>query len=120
MGKVDIDQLAVGMRLSKAVKDLSGRVLMGEGSPVTESSIRILKMWGVVEVDIVDAGNEGQESSTFSHLDPNVVEEAAREAAERFRHTDQKLEVVGELIRLTTLRIARAKTKEMRNAGESA
>ena len=120
MGKIDIDQLSEGMILSAPVKDLRGRILLGEGSPLTVSSIRILKMWGVDEVEIVDAGGDGQGSRPVSDLDQRLLDEATAEASLLFRHTDQSLDVVKELLKISILRIAKSKSRGQADANEPA
>ncbi|MCX6135353.1 MAG: hypothetical protein NTU47_16225 [Ignavibacteriales bacterium] len=116
MGKIDIESLTEGMVLEDPVKDLHGRVLMKEGSLITEKSAKILKMWGVVEVTVVDTAAAGEQVTAVKSLDPRVMELAENEAKVLFRHTDRKNQFVDELFRLATLRIAKARSKEVHNA----
>lgn len=115
MGKIDIELLAEGMILEDPVKDLHGRVLMKEGSLVSEKSIRILKMWGVVEVTVVNAAVGGQEGTSASAIDPHLVELAEIDAKILFSHTDRKSPFVEELYRLITHRIAKGRAKGAAN-----
>jgi hypothetical protein len=110
MRKIDIEQVAEGMVLESPVKDLHGRVLMKEGSVISEKTIRILKMWGVVEVAIVDQAPASQERNAVNSIDPRLVELAEAEAKVLFRHAGRSNGFVDELFRLATLRIAKART----------
>ena len=116
MGKIDIEYLTAGMVLEDSVKDLHGRILLKAGSAIAEKHIRILKMWGVVEVTAVDAGAANQEASPANQIDPDLLEWAANEASVLFRHTDVKGIFVSEIFRLSTLRIAKTKSKEQQDA----
>jgi hypothetical protein len=116
MGKLDIDQLAEGMVLEEAVRDLNGRALMKEGSVMSEKTIRILKMWGIVEVTVVNTAVGGEEVAATSLIDPRIMELAESEAGSLFRHTNRKNLFVEELYRLATLRIAKVRSKEAHNA----
>ncbi|HTY39046.1 MAG TPA: hypothetical protein VMH23_18150 [Bacteroidota bacterium] len=116
MGKIDIEHLAEGMVLEDPVKDLHGRVLMKEGSLITEKTIKILKMWGVVEVTVVSSAVGGDEPPAGSTVDPALLELAESEANALFRHTNRKTPFVDELFRLATLRIAKIRSKETHNA----
>ena len=116
MGKIDIEHLTEGMILEDSVKDLHGRVLMKEGSPITEKSIKILKMWGVVEVTVVNPAVGGEDVPATNSIDPKFLELAESEAAVLFRHVSRKDPFVEELHRLATLRIAKLRSKEVLNA----
>lgn len=53
MAKISTSDLVPGMIVKKDIKDRNGRVLLNKDSIVKISHLRILKMWGVYEVDIV-------------------------------------------------------------------
>ena len=116
MGKLDIEHLTEGMILEDPVKDLHGRVLMKEGSPISEKAIKILKMWGVVEVTVVDSAVGGEDVPSANNIDPRFLELAESEATMLFRHVNRKVPFVEELYRLATLRIAKIRSKEVHNA----
>ncbi len=111
MGKLDIEHLAEGMVLEDPVKDLHGRILMKEGSVMTEKTIRILKMWGVVEVTVVNPGAGGQEAQMPVSVDPEILRLAETETKALFRHVSGQDPFVEELFRLASLRIAKARMK---------
>ena len=52
MGLISISELKPDMVLAGDLKDLSGRLLVGKGTVLTPKSIKICKMWGVIEADI--------------------------------------------------------------------
>jgi hypothetical protein len=115
MVRIDIEQVTDGMVLQDPVIDLRGRVLMKEGSAMSEKTIRILKMWGVVEVSIVDQPVAGQQVTVVNTLEPRFIELAEAEAKVLFRHAGRNNPFVDELFRLATLRIAKARSKGATN-----
>lgn len=48
-----VAQLQPGAVIAQAVRDVNGRLLMGEGTRLTERFIGVLKAWGVAEVAVV-------------------------------------------------------------------
>lgn len=112
--RIIIEQLAPGMVLDEPVKELYGRILMSKGDVITEKSIRILKMWGIIEVQIdqVDTENSDEQQAAVQ-IEPAILEAAEKEAEELFKFTDRSGKLTSELFRLATMVIARRKVKEM-------
>lgn len=54
MRTLSLNRLLPGMVLVETVRDINGRRLFPAGHEVTESTLRILAMWGVTEVVVVD------------------------------------------------------------------
>ena len=61
---VALDKLKDGAVLSEDVRDTNGRLLLTKGKPIDADQIRLLKIWGVPEVEI-----EAQEQSVASKRD---------------------------------------------------
>lgn len=113
MAIVRANQLEAGMILEQDVKDRSGRVLLRRGVSLTEKTLRILKTWGIAEVDIKavgDASADKEEGGTKTPVDPATLAKAEKEAAEIFKCTDLKNPVMKELFHICSLRIAHAKS----------
>jgi putative nucleotidyltransferase with HDIG domain len=55
MSYVAVDDLKQGMVLSEDVRDINTRLLLSKGQKIVPKHIRILKIWGVTEVNIVGA-----------------------------------------------------------------
>lgn len=54
MLSIALDQLRDGSVLGEDVRDTSGRLLLTKGQPIDARQIRLLKIWGVPEVQIQD------------------------------------------------------------------
>lgn len=63
MAKVSLDKLKPGMRLTKPVENDAGMVLIGEGTELTEATIRRLDAMNIssVHVDVPTAGEKPKE-----------------------------------------------------------
>lgn len=78
MGLLNVDQLRPGMTLEKDLKAFNGRFLLPRGAVLTETHIRTMKVWGVVEAEI-----EGAEQSSDEERTPLVIpNEILRQAEE--------------------------------------
>lgn len=104
MGIIHIKNIKPGMILKKELKDRSGIVLLGAGQEVTEQHLKILKMWGIIEADILGVMKEETTSEIPSQIDPFFIQEAETQFQELFRHTDLKHPFMKELFGLVTLR----------------
>jgi len=98
MSVVHLENLKENMTLSEEVKDVKGRLLLSKGQKVEASHIRILKMWGVTEVNIVGevSGNDNYESS----IDSELIERIKKDTKQRFKFVDLKHPAISELFRL--------------------
>ena len=106
MGIINLAALKPGMVLAEDLRDRNGRFLLAKGIRLTLKHLRILKIWGVIEVDIEGISQKNVESSTGVHIDPAIMEIAEKEIRGRFMHTDLDHPATRELFRLCTLRKA--------------
>jgi hypothetical protein len=101
VARVHIENLAEGMVLKRSVCDRSGRMLLPEGVTLTQQHFRILKMWGVLEVETTDeqdpAGNEARESE---EVDPVRLAQAQERVQHLFVHNDREHPAIKELMRI--------------------
>jgi HD-like signal output (HDOD) protein len=56
MALVKVEKLAEGVVLAEDVMDGSARLLLAKGQTIGDKQIRVLKMWGVFEVEVEGAG----------------------------------------------------------------
>jgi len=71
-----LDKLDSGSILSKDVRDINGRLLLTKGKAVDREQIRLLRMWGVAEVDV-----QGSIESAAAPLDEENPKRKAIEGA---------------------------------------
>jgi HD-like signal output (HDOD) protein len=98
MAIVHTDNIKDNMILSEEVKDIKGRLLLKKGQQMGPSHIRILKMWGVTEVNV--AGEEEGEKETESAIDQKQIEKTREDVRQNFRHVDLNHPAARELFRL--------------------
>lgn len=111
MGKIGVDRLNEGMIVDDPVSDLHGTILMQKGTVITPKGIKVLKMWGVLEVSIDDASAAEHRVSLEQLIDPCFEEEARHEVEMLFQHVHRSNVFVKELMRLATNRIAKSKSE---------
>jgi HD-like signal output (HDOD) protein len=86
------------MVLADDVHDIKGRLLMSRGKPIGPDHIRIFKIWGIPQVDIAGAPEDGEAASAA--LDPVWFEAARREADDLFVLTQRDHPAVKEIFNL--------------------
>ena len=112
MAVVHIDNLAPGMVLCSNVCDRGGRMLLPAGAELTEKHFSILRMWGVLEVEIVgeaiveDAEAPQNANSLDEEIDPELLAEARAEVERLFVYNDPEHPAIKELMRICTERRA--------------
>jgi hypothetical protein len=104
MGALNLEEIKPGMILAGDVRDRNGLILLTSGCEISEKHLRILKMWGVVEVDIQGVSREELIRQAAEEVDPLLLREAENQSRQWFRHADLKHPFVSELFRLVTLR----------------
>lgn len=107
MSFVHIDNLVSGMVLSRNVCDRGGRLLLPEGTTLTEKHLVIFRTWGVLEVDIA-AGSDGEGGAPLPHeeMDPDLFAAAEATVAPLFVHNDLEHPAIRELLRICIARKA--------------
>jgi hypothetical protein len=110
--RVPIDQLQPGMILDDAVKESFGRVLLPAGSEINEKSMRLIKMWGVLDVIIKTTDEANQGPSPLDLVSPKVQEEANEAVSTLFKHADRSTPLMQEFFRLAVHYQIRAKVRE--------
>lgn len=98
MGCIAVHQLKQGMALAEDVRDVNSRLLLPKGGEIQEQHIRMLKMWGIAEVDIV--GDHDGDIGVGSVKDPALLEEVAYQLKHHFKYNDLNHPLVKELFTL--------------------
>jgi len=107
MGIINLVELQPGMVLAEDVTNADGRLLVGRGEKLTSSTIRILKMWGVVEATVDGLSQTNAEKVDDGQQDPAIIQEAERAISERFRFNRLENQPMSELFHLCSLRKAK-------------
>ncbi len=110
MKSIRIKAVKEGMRVGKNVCDRSGRLLFAAGTLLEKRHLRILKSWGITELDI--STREDVNSEEEQEIETEFFPQAAGIIEERFRFNDKELAVVIELKKILQLRLARALANE--------
>ena len=101
MGVISTSKLESGMVLAGEVRDVNGRLLLAKGEEIQPSHIRVFKMWGVSEVNIV--GDVETEEKVEAGIDPDVWEETKESTALIFQHVDREHPALSVLFDLCVL-----------------
>jgi hypothetical protein len=109
--KIGVNELCEGMIVEETVSDVRGTILLQKGTAITQSGIKILKTWGVLEVSIDESSAAEHRVSPALHLDPILVKAVSNETSILFQHADQSNIFVKELMRLATHRIAQSRSE---------
>lgn len=105
MGQIRLEQAQPGMKLAADAVDRNGQLLAKAGTNITEKELRLFKIWGVCEVDVLGADHTA-EGSQHAVIDPVVQPQHQAAARERFRLCDLNHPVVKLLIDECARRIA--------------
>jgi hypothetical protein len=103
MALLAIDSLAPGMKTRRDVATTSGQVLMCAGAEITEKHIRLLRTWGIHQVDIDGQGAPRADDDPSAKISPALLQKARETVAGRFQHTDTAHPAIAELMRLAVL-----------------
>ncbi len=103
MALLDIDSLTPGMKVGKDVVEASGQVLLRTGTEITEKHLRVLRSWGIQQVEIEGPKPPDSEDALLARATPAVLDRAHAAVAERFHHADPGHPAIAELMRLAVL-----------------
>jgi len=102
MSIVHVDNLKEDMILADDVRDLNARLLLAKDLKIEPKHIRILKMWGITEVNVT-IDEPGYEESAIKKIDPELLERIEESTRYLFRHVDLEHPAMNELFRLAVL-----------------
>ena len=102
MGIIHVDRLKTNMVLSEDVRDMNTRFLLAKDLKIQSKHIRILKMWGITEVNVVTDEPDYEETTT-KEIDPKLLERIEESTKYLFHHVDLEHPAMQELFRLSVL-----------------
>lgn len=108
MGIVGIADLAAGMELKSPLHSKQGRQLLPAGITLSAKHINTLKVWGVIEADIVGTGKAEDNRKKLEDLPQDLVKQTMQHTRARFRHADAKHPAVRNLAKMSLSRVANA------------
>ncbi|WP_419785825.1 HDOD domain-containing protein [Pseudodesulfovibrio sp.] len=108
---VNINALKPGMVLAEDLTAPDGRMLLPKGSVLTEAHLRTCRVWNIPEASI-QGEEEDDYPTSFSQIDPQVLDICKIMAARRFVLNPTTHPAVRELARLYVLRLSRGLTPE--------
>jgi HD-like signal output (HDOD) protein len=101
MGMVHINSLKPGMVLADEVRDLSGKLLIGKGKKIMPNHFRVLKIWGVTEVNIRSNNDDKKEiKPDFTSEQYKNIYEITQQV---FRYNDCEHPAIKEIFQLSVL-----------------
>ncbi len=113
MGIINVVDLRPGMVLASNLESRHGRLLLPEGSMLEERHLRILRIWGVTEVDIDGVDSDTAEAATVMDIDPEVFRCCDAFLNPFFQNTGLDQEAVQEMFRVCLLQTSQG----MANSG---
>jgi HD-like signal output (HDOD) protein len=99
MACLSVDDLKNGMVLSEDVLDINAKLLLSKGQQITPKQIRVLKIWGITEVDVV--GKKDKKNTETPQADPEIIREVKASVKEIFRNVDLKHPAIKEIFELS-------------------
>lgn len=85
MSKLAVNSLKPGMVTLSEVLDSSGHTLIRSAEELSDKHITLLKMWGIVEVDVKMSRQEINFDLLLAEHPPNIVKHAVDLADEKFK-----------------------------------
>lgn len=108
MGIVGIADLAEGMELKSPLHSKQGRQLLPAGITLSSKHINTLKVWGIIEADIVGEGQAENSQKKLEELPQPLVKQTMKHTRTRFRLADAKHPAVRNLAKMSLTRVANA------------
>jgi len=99
MSCISVDALEKGMVLSEDVLDINARLLLSKGQQITPKHIRILKVWGVIDVRVV--GEKGKTDREEPFVDPEIIEATKASTKAIFKNVDLGHPAIKEIFKLS-------------------
>jgi len=106
MTPIRISHIKPGQVAASDVKDRSGRTLLAAGTELTEKTIKIIKSWGVVEIDVVGEITESEFGSEITEIDPERLHLIELDLSQRFRFLNRSHPFINELFEICLRREA--------------
>ena len=98
MAVVPTDKIKSGQILAEEVRDINGRLLFTEGQTIEAQHIRIFKIWGISEVNLVGADHHAATSDPS--LDAAMIEQTKNNIEPLLCHVDLAHPAIQEIYRI--------------------
>jgi HD-like signal output (HDOD) protein len=98
MGFVAVDNLEQGMIIGEDVRDINTRLLLSKGQKIDFKHIRVLKIWGVTEVNVV--GAQSDRAAEMVLADPQKERRIKDVLDTVFKHVNLKNPILNEIYRI--------------------
>ena len=95
---VPTDRIKSGQILAEEVRDINGRLLLSKGHTIEASHIRIFKIWGISEVNLVGADRHDDTSDPL--MDPAMIEQTKKSIEALYCHVDLEHPAIKEIFRI--------------------
>ena len=95
---VATDKIKSGQILSEEVRDINGRLLLAKGHAIEERHVRIFKIWGIPEVNLV--GADHHEATSDPSMDAAMLEQTKKNVETLLCHVDPAHPAIKEIYRL--------------------
>ena len=89
MPRINTEALQEKMVVAADVKNLDNMLLIPAGSALTSRHIDILQAWGVTDVEITEASNDGDQGDPLLQLPPEALAEITAGLKRRFWQFDE-------------------------------
>lgn len=97
MALIRISNIKLGQIVSTDVKDRSGRILLTANTELTEENIKIIKSWGVVEIEVKGEISDAIDDSSLTQVNPEQLRDIDLELSKRFRFLNKSHPFIHEL-----------------------
>ena len=88
MGKVSLEEIHAGMVTADETVAPDGRMLLPAGVALTEKHLKVLKAWGVVEVDVEGISKRDIAARAEEEIDPQHLATVRERVLDYFRHVN--------------------------------
>lgn len=99
MGCISVDASEKDMVLSEDVFEINARLLLSKGQQITPKHIRILKVWGIIDVQVV--GDKETEDKEAPFVDPEIIQAVEAIAKEVFKNVDLEHPAIKEIFKIS-------------------
>lgn len=104
---VPVQSLKPGRILAADIKNAHGQLLIKKAMEVTDKHLRVLKSWGVVEVQVEGDPSDTTDEMVVEQFNPEILDKARTEVLARMSHNSMEHPAIDELVRLAVQRRAR-------------
>ena len=105
MGMVRFAELVPDMVVDADVITDQGRMLLSAGTALTAQHLRVMRKWGIEQVDIRGVTAQDVDDDVVARLEPAAAESIAAAVTALFRRSNLEHPAVRELVELTRRRL---------------